>query len=263
MGASFLFREMTVLVSVAVFFQSIELIWLLARGQVEGVLAVRSLGSRLEAGSFVGRAVWEVLFSGWIFAGVQVLRIALAVLMAVRGAGSVASQLALLLTFYSSLRFGGSFNGGSDSMTLIALSGLVLGAYDPRAGLLWVGSLSILSYFVNGLRKGILRDWWSGAALEAFIRSSEVSIVPVQMVVVRARWFHRPASIAVILFQVLFPLFMFSKTAILFALGVGILFHFGNFVLFGLNRFFWIWVATYPAVAFVAEQIASRGANPL
>jgi hypothetical protein len=38
-------------------------------------------------------------------------------------------------------------------------------------------------------------------------------------------------------------------------LGVAAVFHFGNFLVFGLNRFFWSWISAYPAAIYLAGQI--------
>ena len=260
---------MTVLVSIAVILQSLEFLILQGRGRIEAALPLRGLAAELERASVFRASFWNRLFSPAAFIAAQGIRIALAVLMAVHEAGAgfgsvpvfapvlAAAQVSLLLTFYSSLRFGGSFNGGSDSMTLIAQSGLVLGAIHPRTGLLWTGCWAAASYFVNGLRKGFHREWWSGKPLAVFAATSPVAMAPVRDFLVRARWMHKTASIAVILFQAAFPLLLFSVPGTRFALGAGVVFHLGNFALFGLNRFFWIWVSSYPAIWHLSEFLRS------
>ena len=55
-------------------------------------------------------------------------------------------------------------------------------------------------------------------------------------------------SVAVILFEVVFPLALISllTTALALALAAG--FHLSNALFLGLNRFVWAWISAYPAL---------------
>ena len=46
-----------------------------------------------------------------------------------------------------------------------------------------------------------------------------------------------------------------KRPALIAALAVAALFHFANACLFGLNRFFWIWIAAYPSILWLNERV--------
>ena len=43
---------------------------------------------------------------------------------------------------------------------------------------------------------------------------------------------------------------------LIFSPSLATLFHLGNALLFGLNRFFWIWLAAYPALLWFQQRVA-------
>lgn len=172
-------------------------------------------------------------------------------------AGAVALfAIALLLL----LRWRGAFNGGSDFMTLAGLTGLLIahtwGAWAGmaegwRAGLWYVALQSITSYFVSGWVKFSRAEWRSGAALPLFLDTGVYGPLAPDSV------FRRPAvarlaSWSFTLWEGCAPLVLLDlRIAALFCT-VAALFHFLVFWFFGLNRFFWAWVATFPAVMYAA-----------
>jgi len=66
-------------------------------------------------------------------------------------------------------------------------------------------------------------------------------------------------SWAVILFELIFPFSLITQTTLIIGLIVAITFHFANACLFGLNRFFWIWLAAYPSILWLQERLFSGG----
>jgi len=62
-------------------------------------------------------------------------------------------------------------------------------------------------------------------------------------------------SWGVILFELLFPLALLSQMAVLAGLAVAFGFHIANFVLFGFNRFVWVWLAAFPSVVWLQARI--------
>jgi hypothetical protein len=62
-------------------------------------------------------------------------------------------------------------------------------------------------------------------------------------------------SWAVMLFELAFPLTLVSQASLAAGLTVAALFHLANACLFGLNRFFWTWVATYPAILWLQDRL--------
>ncbi len=114
----------------------------------------------------------------------------------------------------------------------------------------------MLSYFIAGWVKIVNPEWRSGAALRQVFA---FSVYPVSESV-RA-WAKRPAllqrmSWAVMLLELMFPLAFFSKPALIVGLSLTALFHLANACLFGLNRFFWTWIAAYPAIIWLQTRIA-------
>lgn len=175
--------------------------------------------------------------------------------------GSIAVAGTLLLTQVAvSVRFGGSFNGGSDGMSLVVLLGLFVAALPfERAGVVGLGYIAAqatLSYLIAGLVKLRERDWRSGRALTAFLGARRYGIDPRLRRSLSRPGMARVASWAVILFECAFPLALSDPRAMCVATLVGLLFHLGNWWVFGLNRFVWAWLATYPALIFVAGLVA-------
>lgn len=156
------------------------------------------------------------------------------------------------------LRWGGSVNGGSDSITLITLACLSLGrgfAHEHQVvigALLYVALQSIASYLIAGLVKLRARRWRDGRALRRFIDGAVVGPPPEFVGRVLAGPTAIAASISVIAFELSAPIALMSPAFAFAFVGVAILFHVVNAYLLGLHRFFWAWCATYPAVCFVS-----------
>lgn len=151
--------------------------------------------------------------------------------------------------------FFGLFNGGSDTlgmMLLIALAFTRLEGMSEKV-LIWMGCLSLLSYFLSGVRKGLRREWWTGEALRAFLGGSRVSVLGDSGWISSGAWV-RCAGPLVVVAQVLAPVWVLWGGAGPWVLLAGGIFHLMNFVFFGLNRFFWVWIASYPAVVWLGSR---------
>lgn len=170
-----------------------------------------------------------------------------------------------ICTLLISLRWRGSFNGGSDSLTLLCLAAVLLCAVflsalplansKPSLAALWFIAIhGSLSYGLAGGVKLKERSWRNGAALRDYLQSSTYSI-PASIVAISERSLTCVvASWLIIIFECSFPFLVFFssyKTEVLIA---GVLFHAVNIYLLGLNRFFYAWLATYPALYFCAQH---------
>lgn len=131
----------------------------------------------------------------------------------------------LFTTVLTSVRFGGTLNGGSDYMTVVALSSLLV-----PWGSVYLAVQLTLSYFVAGIVKLKQKDWRNGSAL------TRLTGLPAQMA-----W-------PVLLWECTFPLAWLNHSLCLAYLMVGLVFHLANAKILGLNRFFWIWLAAYPSL---------------
>ena len=176
------------------------------------------------------------------------------------------SLVSAIFLFVSSLiiliRWRGAFNGGSDFMTMVVLTGLLVSqlahAYvGPviawRAGLWYITIHSISSYFISGTIKLVSSDWRSGRVLVHFLDGglygplSDHSLLRKKPIAVIASW-------SFILWECLFPLALAGPQWAMLWSGIAALFHFLVFRFFGLNRFFWAWAASFPAIIYCSTQ---------
>lgn len=162
-----------------------------------------------------------------------------------------------ILTVLINLRWRGSFNGGSDSMTLIVLLGLIPhelfnSPIALKGGLYFIAIHSVFSYFLAGFTKVKKSKWQNGQALQIFLKDSlyfpsaiTARVLSRQNLLVAFSW-------ATIIFECAFPFALFNSQWCALFLLMGGLFHLANVYFLGLNRFFWIWITTYPAVYYLS-----------
>jgi hypothetical protein len=119
----------------------------------------------------------------------------------------------------------------------------------------YLGMQLLLSYFMSGWVKVVNTDWRQGRALrDVFLFSA----YPVGENI--RQWASRPRLLttmgwAVMGFELAFPLTVLSRPALVAGLVVAALFHGANACLFGLNRFFWIWICAYPSLLWLQERV--------
>ena len=157
-------------------------------------------------------------------------------------------------------RFQGPYNGGSDRMSLLMLCCLCLThiaptAYWQEVAFGYLALQLVLSYFISGWVKLVNPEWRSGRALRDVF---QFSAYPVSESL--REWANSPRllfamSWYVILFELLFPFSLISMPSLVAALLITASFHFSNACLFGLNRFFWIWLAAYPSIIWFQQRI--------
>ncbi|RPE72107.1 vitamin K-dependent gamma-carboxylase-like protein [Pacificibacter maritimus] len=166
----------------------------------------------------------------------------------------------LVLGLWALHLFQGPYNGGSDRMSLLILACLCAIAWVPDP--IWqhtiyayLGFQVGMSYFISGWVKLKNPEWRSGLALADVFH---FSAYPVSEDLRRWANAHRILTLlswGVILFEVLFPLAFLSQTLLMIALILAAGFHLSNACLFGLNRFFWIWLAAYPAILWLQDRL--------
>jgi hypothetical protein len=166
----------------------------------------------------------------------------------------VANHLAILPFF------NGPYNGGADRMSLLLLCCLAA-AYnlpDPHwqeMAFGYLGMQLLLSYFISGWVKIGNPDWRNGRALrDVFLFSAYPAGENVRALSARPRLLL-VGSWAVMLFELLFPLTFLSRPALVAGLIIAALFHGANAFLFGLNRFFWIWICAYPSIVWLQMRV--------
>jgi hypothetical protein len=165
-----------------------------------------------------------------------------------------------LLSLVMLRRFQGPYNGGADRMGILALWCLTLSRWLPTEAARemafgYLGVQLILSYFIAGWVKISNPDWRNGTALrQVFAFSAYPASEGLR------DWARRPKilllmSWTVMLFELAFPLTLASRPSLAFGLVFAAMFHLMNACLFGLNRFFWTWLAVYPAILWLQGRL--------
>lgn len=147
--------------------------------------------------------------------------------------------LVLFLTSWLiAVRWRGTFNGGSDSMTIHILAAWFVYLSEPdnawveRGCLYYVALQLTLSYFTAGVAKLRNPEWRNGQALTRFVPLKAGAV----------------SALLLIGFECLFPLALLGPWVCAGFVAAGIVFHLLNSYYLGLNRFFFVWLAAYPAL---------------
>ncbi len=192
-----------------------------------------------------------------------VLRLLAALVLIIDGASLPLVGFLFAGTLVILIRWRGAFNGGSDFMTIVVLSGLLIamlvGASGDselgwRAGMIYIAIHAASSYFISGGIKLLNPEWRSGEALALFLDGgiygplSRLSLYWLRPVAMLCSW-------AFIVWECLVPLAFFDAELAVIYCAVAGLFHFLVFWYFGLNRFVFAWLASFPAIIYVASQL--------
>ncbi len=169
--------------------------------------------------------------------------------------------LALLLNDLALLRrFAGPYNGGADRMGALILICLTGAAFAPgeharAVAFGYLGAQLTLSYFISGWVKIVNPDWRRGRALrDVFLFSAYPQAESLRGWAAWPRGLFA-ASWSVMALELAFPLSLISPATLYAALALTAAFHLANALLFGLNRFFWIWLAAYPSLIWLQTRI--------
>ncbi len=169
----------------------------------------------------------------------------------------------LLCQLMIGFRFRGIFNGGSDYMTMTVILGLLLTLIPNQPPTLLVFGLTLiaiqttLSYFIAGVVKIKTPAWRTGLALRVFLQHSNYSVpVPIKTLA-QNPWLTSIASWGVMIWELTFPIIWFKPSLTMPYLALAVAFHIGNFVSFGINRFVFAWLASYPALYFCTHYFSS------
>jgi hypothetical protein len=246
--------------AIALLLQSIEFLQLRRSFADDGVWSWSVL-KREHATLFAPlRACFAVLLPYRPFVFLLGVRIAASILL---GLGFSWSALPLFcIQLAINVRFRGTFNGGSDSMTILLL--LALGLSAPFgsqsaasiACLFYVAVQATLSYFLAGIAKLKEAGWRSGATLGAFLNAGLYVVPPWALRFFSGSVRGRCFALGAIAFECGFPLALLRIEWCIGFLLAGLLFHVVNGLVLGLNRFLFAWAATYPAILFTSQQLA-------
>ena len=257
MTASLAFEWVTRLIGLTVMLQSIELLQLRRVWRAGGRFDWQLVGQEFSTAPRWVRAALGVLLGESGFGPLLTTRLLVAAYTLGTGATGGLSVL-LLTTALIAIRWRGTFNGASDSMTLLILLALTVSAALPEVELLRLAALlhiaiqTLLSYFIGGLVKVRGPRWRSGAVLNDFLSSSRYSVPPLATKLSRRSGLMRAAAWFLMAFELAAPLTLSSPTLCIGYLSAAFGFHLLNVWLFGLNRFFWAWISAFPAVYFAS-----------
>jgi hypothetical protein len=208
------------------------------------------------------RAVLDVLFLPRVHQTHLWLRLAAALVLAVQGATLPLMVFLFVGNLLILIRWRGAFNGGSDFMTLVVLCGLliaqVLDALDKpmlgwQAGFWYIALQSITSYFMSGSVKTLRPEWRNGSAMTTFLNAAIYGPLSPNHPL-RNKWLTLLGSWSFIVWEMLFPLSLLDARLAAGFCAVAALFHFLVFWFFGLNRFFWAWMCSFPAIIWCSGQ---------
>jgi len=208
------------------------------------------------------RRVLDVVFAPDMHRLNLMLRLMAACWLAFQG-----SSLGLVLVLFISnilvlIRWRGAFNGGSDFLTLVVLTGLLIAQFVGvfgdvvlgwQAGLWYITIQAVTSYFMSGWVKILRREWRSGAAMTIFLNAAIYGPLSPKHAL-RNRGLALLGSWAFIVWECCAPLVLVNPAFAALFCSVAAVFHFLVFWYFGLNRFFWAWLASFPAILWCATQ---------
>lgn len=157
-------------------------------------------------------------------------------------------------------RFQGPYNGGSDRMAHLITWALAASYLAPspilqQTAFAYLAAQLILSYVISGWVKLVNPDWRKGQALCDVFAFSAYPVSEGLRRLADRRALLRGGSWLVIGFEVAFPLALLTQPTLFAALFIGAGFHLANACLFGLNRFFWIWLAAYPSLIWLQDRL--------
>ena len=170
--------------------------------------------------------------------------------------------LILLSSLILLSRWRGTFNGGSDYMSTILLTGLTIGAITKNtewaaSGLFYIAIHSLYSYFKAGIVKVIRPEWRNGQVLKLLLSTSPYNNPMGPFIFLLNKKAALAICWAVLIFELCFPFSLLSPPIMFLFLLFGLIFHAMIVFMFGLNRFLWAWLATYPSLIFTSLIVNS------
>lgn len=248
---------MSRLLAIALVLQTIELLQIRSALRDDAVFAWPAL--RREHASLPGpiRSTFSLVLPYRRFVALLWVRLPLA--LALLAGQALAAPLLLFSQVAICVRFRGTFNGGSDYMTVLALLALTLArlfrSYPvaATATYLYVAVQLVFSYFIAGLVKWREPAWRSGTALSTFVNDARFASPRWARALFGGTRLGPLACWAVLAFECTFPLALLEPRATIPYVVLGGAFHLFNAAVFGLNRFFFAWSAAYPALVFASQ----------
>lgn len=246
----------------ALLIQAVEFISLSRRADFFTIWSYQNLKTDLENGLPFSKGFIAKLFSDFSFKIIVWIYFIVAFFVFILPAYSFLLFLILFfIHLYICIRFRGTFNGGSDMMSFVLLTGMLIYTSSTdtsvqKLGLIYIAVHAVYSYFKAGRVKVISPEWRNGKALPLFLEQSLYADTRQISAWLKFKpKFSLLLCWSVILFEmgiVTLPLLGQFKIYYFIA---AILFHFVIYKGFGLNRFFWVWVSAWPAILYSMSLI--------
>ncbi len=246
------------IIALALIFQTLELIKIRETTKEEGIWKWSVLKEEFSIFPSALQRILGFLLKYPNFLLLLLVRLICAVLI-LGLSHSVPTLVLLFSTILIALRWRGTFNGGSDYMTIVILTALGLAVsfrsnFGVVFGCLWYITLQVCaSYFIAGVVKLRRANWRSGLALRAFLNSTIYEPQALLQAFSKNALLVRLSSWLIIAFEISFPLALFNPTLCLMYIALAFLFHLANCYVFGLNRFLLAWAAGYPALLYCSQ----------
>lgn len=148
-------------------------------------------------------------------------------------------------------------NDGSDQMSVILSISLFISFFFHRpeiavVSLYFIAAQSILSYVIAGAAKMLSKKWRSGEAIFQIMNTESYGSERIALYLQRSSpMVGAIMAWGVMLFETLFFMVVILPYPYFFIFLIwGFCFHIYNAVIMGLNNFFWVFLATYPAVIY-------------
>jgi hypothetical protein len=257
-------RGTEILCGASLILQTIEFWFLRAPLNRGGVWDFAVQGADLAHAPLLMRRTIEAMSQPYAHACHLILRLLAAICMVTVGANLGLMVFLFIGTIILLIRWRGAFNGGSDFMTLVCLVGLVIatgmaamgvGGLGARVGLTYIAIQAASSYFISGAVKIFEPGWRNGSALLIFLDDGLYGPLSADSLF-RRPGIARLCALAFILWECSVALCLFDVRLMIGFCGVAALFHFLVFWYFGLNRFFFAWAASFPALIYLAASLS-------
>jgi hypothetical protein len=251
------------LLAFTMFLQGLELFFLTRKKDFFEIWSFNNLKGELENGLPLPNSLIAFLFSEVMFKSLIVLQIIAAVVGLIY-LDAFSFGILFLTHLLICIRFRGTFNGGSDMMTFVVLTGVLITLNSShtatqKLGLIYITIHTIYSYFKAGIAKIVHADWRRGQALGPLLERSlfvEIRLISKRLSAKAHLYFI--LCWCVLIFELMaLGLPFFSQFTLYYFLSAA-LFHFVIYYSLGLNRFFWIWMSAWPAVFYSISLLHSK-----
>ena len=249
--------------AIALFIQALEIYLLSKKKSFLEIWSYENLKFDLEPGLPLPNSVIEFLFADKMVKRIAFLQLLLSLAAFIHPAAAL-FVLLFLCHLLICIRFRGTFNGGSDMMTFVLLTGMLIIFLAPsekaqNLGFIYIAINTVYSYFKAGLAKVVNKEWRNGQALHSFLkRSLFLDTKNFANWLSTKKWVGFVFCWSVIFFELGIPTIFIFPSLIFFYFLCACLFHTIIFVSFGLNRFFWVWLAAWPSIFYAINLIALK-----